>query len=271
MRLALYRKGVRRVSGLWMPMELSWPMVLIVAVGVFLASFMDGIAGGGGIISVPTYFLAGLPSHLALGTNKLSSCIGTAVSAGRFVKGGYVNWKLGLPSIALALFGAALGTRLQLMVDERALQILLLAVLPVVAFVVLRQRSLPETPGEIAPGKQAAIVLLASLVVGAYDGFYGPGTGTFLILIFCTLGKLDVRTASGNVKLVNLASNLGALGTSLLNGKVFLALGLIGAVFSVAGHWLGSGLAIKDGSKIVKPAIAVVLVLLAVKVITDLI
>ena len=258
------------MSGLWMPMELSWPMVLIVAAGVFLASFMDGIAGGGGIISVPTYFLAGLPSHLALGTNKLSSCIGTAVSAGRFVKGGYVNWKLGLPSIALALFGAALGTRLQLMVDERALQILLLAVLPVVAFVVLRQRSLPETPGEIAPGKQAAVVLSASLVVGAYDGFYGPGTGTFLILIFCTLGKLDVRTASGNVKLVNLASNLGALGTSLLNGKVFLALGLIGAVFSVAGHWLGSGLAIKDGSKIVKPAIVVVLLLLAIKVIADL-
>ena len=258
------------MQAMWLPMDLSASMVLIVVVGVFLASFMDGVAGGGGIISVPTYFLAGLPSHLALGTNKLSSCIGTAVSAGRFVKGGYVNWKLGLPSIALALFGAALGTRLQLMVDERALQILLLAVLPVVAFVVLRQRSLPETPGEIAPGKQAAVVLSASLVVGAYDGFYGPGTGTFLILIFCTLGKLDVRTASGNVKLVNLSSNIGALTTSLLHGKVFLALGLIGAVASVAGHWLGSGLAIKDGSKIVKPAIVVVLLLLAIKVIADL-
>ena len=258
------------MQAMWLPMDLSASMVLIVVVGVFLASFMDGVAGGGGIISVPTYFLAGLPSHLALGTNKLSSCIGTAVSAGRFVKGGYVNWKLGLPSIALALFGAALGTRLQLMVDERALQILLLAVLPVVAFVVLRQRSLPETPGEIAPGKQAAVVLSASLVVGAYDGFYGPGTGTFLILIFCTLGKLDDRTASGNVKLVNLSSNIGALTTSLLHGKVFLALGLIGAVASVAGHWLGSGLAIKDGSKIVKPAIVVVLLLLAIKVIADL-
>ncbi|MBQ6274029.1 MAG: TSUP family transporter [Oscillospiraceae bacterium] len=258
------------MQAMWLPMDLSASMVLIVVVGVFLASFMDGVAGGGGIISVPTYFLAGLPSHLALGTNKLSSCIGTAVSAGRFVKGGYVNWKLGLPSIALALFGAALGTRLQLMVDERVLQILLLAVLPVVAFVVLRQRSLPETPGEIAPGKQAAVVLSASLVVGAYDGFYGPGTGTFLILIFCTLGKLDVRTASGNVKLVNLSSNIGALCTSLLHGKVFLALGLIGAVASVAGHWLGSGLAIKDGSKIVKPTILVVLVLLTVKVVSEL-
>ena len=111
------------MRAMWMPMELTLPMVLIVAVGVFLASFMDGIAGGGGIISVPTYFLAGLPAHLALGTNKLSSCIGTAVSTGRFIRSGYVNWKLGVPSIALALVGAAMGTRLQLMVSERALQI----------------------------------------------------------------------------------------------------------------------------------------------------
>ena len=92
------------------PMELTVRMVLIVVVGVFLASFVDGIAGGGGIISVPTYFLAGLPAHLALGTNKLSSCIGTTVSTARFVRGGFVDWKLGIPSILLALYGAHLGT-----------------------------------------------------------------------------------------------------------------------------------------------------------------
>ena len=252
------------------PMELSVRMVLIVVVGVFLASFVDGVAGGGGIISVPTYFLAGLPAHLALGTNKLSSSLGTAVSAGRFVKGGYVDWKLGLPSIALALYGAHLGTRLQLALDERYLKWLLLIVLPLVAFVVLRQRTLPEERGELAPGRRAAVVLGASLVVGAYDGFYGPGTGTFLILIFCQLGKLDLRTASGNVKLVNLASNVGALATSLASGKVFLVLGLIGAVASIAGHYIGSGLAIKDGSKIVRPIILLVLALLAVKVISEL-
>ena len=252
------------------PMELSLRMVIIVVIGVFLASFVDGVAGGGGIISVPTYFLAGLPAHLALGTNKLSSVIGTAVSTARFVRGGYVDWKLGIPSILLALFGAHLGTRLQLALDERYLKWLLLIVLPVIAFVVLRQRTLPEEKGEIAAGKQAVIVLSASLLVGAYDGFYGPGTGTFLILIFCQLGKMDLRTASGNVKLVNLASNLGALFTSLLNGKVFLVLGLIGAVSSVLGHWLGAGFAIKDGSKIVRPIILLVLVLLAVKVISEL-
>ncbi len=259
------------MQAMWMPIQLTLPMILIVLAGAFLAGFMDGIAGGGGIVSVPAYFLAGLPAHLALGTNKLSSCVGTAVSAGRFIRGGYVDWKLGVPSIVLAILGATLGTRLQLMMDERVLKYLLLIVLPIVAFVVLRQRSLPEERGDIAPGRQAAVVLAAALIIGAYDGFYGPGAGTFLVLTFCTLGKLDVRTAAGNVKIVNLSSNLGALATSLLHGKVFLALGLIGAVASVAGHWIGSGLAIKDGSRIVKPAILVVLVLLTVKVVSELI
>ena len=253
------------------PMELSAKMIVIVALGVFLASFVDGIAGGGGIISVPTYFLAGLPAHLALGTNKLSSSIGTAVSTARFIRSGYVDWKLALPSVLLALFGSHLGTRLQLSLDERYLKYMLLAVLPVVAVVVMHQRTLPEKRGNINASLQMAIVLSASLLVGAYDGFYGPGTGTFLILIFCNIAKLNLRTASGNFKLVNLSSNIGALFTSLINGKVFLALGLIGAVFSIAGHYLGSGLAIKDGSRIVRPVILTVILLLAVKVISELI
>ncbi len=253
------------------PVVLTARMVIIVVIGVFLASFVDGIAGGGGIISVPTYFLAGLPAHLALGTNKLSSGLGTAVSTARFIKNGFVNWKLGIPSIILALIGAHLGTRLQLAIDERYLKWLLLAVLPVVAFIVLRQKKLPEEAGDIDPARQTAIVLISSFIVGAYDGFYGPGTGTFLILIFCNLAKMDLRTASGNVKLVNLSSNIGAVVTSLMNGKVFIVLGLIGAVSSIAGHYIGSGLAIKDGSKIVRPVIVIVLLLLAVKVISELI
>ena len=113
------------------------------------------------------------------------------------------------------------------------------------------------------------IVWGASLIFGAYDGFYGPGTGTFLLLSFCYLAKIDVRTASGNVKLVNLASNVGALFTSLMAGKVLIPLGLISAVFSTAGQYIGAGLALKNGSKIVRPVILIVLLLLAVKVILE--
>ena len=252
-------------------MVLTVKMALIVAVGVFLASFMDAIAGGGGIISVPTYLLAGVPMHMALGTNKVSSGLGTAVSTARFIKNGYIDWKLGIPSVALALVGSFVGTSIQLMIDEVYLQYLLLIVLPVVAFVVLRQRQFPEERGEIDRRKQCAIVWLASFVVGAYDGFYGPGTGTFLLLIYCNLAKMDVRTAGGNVKLVNLSSNIGAFVTSLRSGQVFLVLGLIGAVTSIAGHYVGSGLAIKNGSKIVRPTVVIVLILLAVKVVYELI
>ena len=259
--------------------DLTVQMVVIVVIGVFFASFMDAIAGGGGIISVPTYLLAGLPMHFALGTNKFSSSIGTAFSTGRYIKNGYVDWKLGIPSIVLALIGSFFGTKLQLMISEVYLQYLLLIVLPQLLgkaelepysagyclYMVLVER------GDIEPKKQMAIVYLAALVVGAYDGFYGPGTGTFLLLIFCNLGKLDVRTAGGNVKLVNLSSNIASLLTSLLSGKVFLVLGLIGTVSSILGHFIGAGLAIKNGSKIVKPAIIIVLILLAAKVVQGLI
>ena len=256
---------------IFFPAELSWRMIIIVCAGVFLASFVDSIAGGGGIISVPAYLFAGLPAHLALGTNKLSACIGTAVSTSRFIHRGYIDWHLGIPSVFLALLGAHFGTRLQLAADERYLKWMLLLILPVIAVVVLRQKNLPETRETMDERKRMAVVLSASLIVGAYDGFYGPGTGSFLILIFCNLAKLDLRTAAGNVKIVNRASNTGALITSLINGKVFVALGLAGALFSILGNYLGSGMAIRNGSKIVRPVILAVLFLLAVKVITELI
>ena len=216
-------------------------------------------------------FLRGLPTHYALGTNKLSSGIGTAASTLRYIVSGFVKWDLAAGSILLALLGSHLGTRLQLMVDEKYLKYMLLIVLPLVAAVMLKKKQLPDEPGEISPWAQRGIVWGASLVIGAYDGFYGPGTGTFLLLIFCHMAKMDVRTASGNMKLVNFSSNIGAVVTSLMAGKVHIALGLVTAVFSFAGHYLGAGLTIKNGSKVVRPVIFTVLILLAVKVIWELV
>ena len=245
-------------------------VVLLISVGVFCAAFVDAIGSGGGIVSVPVYLLAGLPTHNALGTNKLSSCLGTAASTLRYIKNGFVDWPLAVPSVVFALVGAYFGTRLQLMVDEAYLKYMLLLVLPVVAFILLKQKSFPESRGEMAFALRAAIVWSASLVIGLYDGFYGPGTGTFLLLIFCNLAKLDLRSASGNVKIVNLSSNIGALATALAAGTVLVPVGLIAAVFSIAGHYLGAGVTIKNGAKIVKPVIFIVLALLAVKIILEL-
>lgn len=241
-------------------------VIILVCFGVFCASFMDAIGGGGGIISLPTYLFAGLPMHLALGTNKLSSCIGTVASTVRYLKNGCVDWLLAIPSIILALIGAHLGTKLHLSMDERYLKLVLLFILPVIAVILLKKKELPEERKPLNEYLRRAIVWGSSLVFGAYDGFYGPGTGTFLLLSFCFLAKIDVRTASGNVKLVNLSSNIGALFTSLAAGKVLIPLGLTAAIFAVAGQYLGAGLALKNGSKIVRPVILVVIVLLAGKV-----
>lgn len=247
-------------------------IVLLVCAGVFLASFMDAIAGGGGIISVPTYLIAftGLPTYYALGTNKLSAGIGTIFSTARFVKNGLVDWRLFAPSVFLALLGSMGGTWLQLRTPDVILKYLLLVVLPIVAFVTLRTRSWPDEPGEIDPRKQALIVWAAAFVIGAYDGYYGPGTGTFLMIIFIRLAKLDTRHAAGGVKVINLASNLGSLFTALTAGYVYAGVGLIAAVASIAGHYIGAGLAIKNGSKIVRPAVILVLILLTIKVGSEL-
>ena len=120
-----------------------WEIALFVCPMLFLAGCIDGISGGGGIISLPTYLLAGLPMHFALGTNKLSSCIGTVASTVRYVKNGYVDWLLGIPSIALALVGAHLGTRLHLAMNEQYLKLVLLFVLPVIAVILLKKKDLP--------------------------------------------------------------------------------------------------------------------------------
>lgn len=247
-------------------------IVLLICCGVFLASFMDAIAGGGGIISVPTYLIAftGLPTYYALGTNKLSSGIGTVFSTARFIKNGYVHWKLFAPSIVLALLGSMGGTWLQHHTPDTILKYLLLVVLPIVAFVTLRTRSWPDAPGEIDPKKQTLIVWAAALVIGAYDGYYGPGTGTFLMIIFIRLAKLDTRHAAGGVKVINLASNIGSLFTALAAGYVYIGVGLISAAASIAGHYIGAGLAIKNGSRIVRPAVILVLILLTVKVGSEL-
>ncbi|MDY3985545.1 sulfite exporter TauE/SafE family protein [Dysosmobacter sp.] len=247
-------------------------VVLLICAGVFLASFMDAIAGGGGIISVPTYLIAftGLPTYYALGTNKLSAGIGTVFSTARFIKNGYVNWRLFAPSIVLALLGSMGGTWLQLHTPDKVLKYLLLVVLPIVAFVTLRNREWPDEPGEIDFKKQAAIVWAGALVIGAYDGYYGPGTGTFLMLIFIRLAKMDTRHAAGGVKVINLSSNIGSLITALMAGKVLIGVGLIAAVASIAGHYIGAGLAIKNGSRIVRPTVIIVLILLTVKVGSEL-
>lgn len=247
-------------------------VVMLICAGVFLAGFMDAIAGGGGIISLPTYLMAfhSLPFYYAFGTNKLSSGLGTVFSTARYIKNGYVDWRLFAPSIAFALTGSVGGTWLQHHTPDVVLKYMLLAVLPVVAVLTLRSRSWSDEPTEMDFKKQAAIVWAAAFIIGGYDGYYGPGTGTFLMLALINLAKIDTRRAAGGVKVINLSSNIGSLFTAIRGGYVFFGVGLLAALASMAGHYLGVGLAIKNGSRIVRPAVVVVLLLLSVKVVSEL-
>ncbi len=251
-------------------MDITIHTFLIVCPLVFLASFVDSIAGGGGLISLPAYLIAGLPPHYAIATNKLSSSIGTVIATVRYCKNKLVDWGIGIPSILLALFGSTLGANLALLVDEKVLKIILIIILPVVGFYVLINKDFTKKVlAEPLPRKKVYLIACtASFIIGAYDGFYGPGTGTFLILIYTGLARMDIGVASGNTKLVNLASNVAALVTFLFNGKIIFVLGITAAVFSVAGSYLGSGLVLKNGFKVVRPIILVVITLLFIKVIT---
>ena len=243
-------------------------VVLRCCCGGFLAAFIDAIGGGGGIISVPTYLMAfsGHPTYFVLGTNKVSSSISTFFSTARFVRGGYVDWKLCVPGIVLAVTGSTCGVWLQHHTPDIILKYTLVVVLPIVAFITLRGREWPDEPGEISRKKQLFIVCAAALVIGVYDGYYGPGTGTFLMIAFIRFAKMDVRHASGCTKVINLSSNVGSLISILRSGYLYLGVGLICSVAGILGAHLGAGLAIKNGSKLVKPTVVVVRLLLCLKV-----
>ena len=242
---------------------------LIVCPLVFLAGLVDSVAGGGGLISLPAYLIAGVPVHNAIATNKLSGSIGTAVSTVRYCKNKYADWGSAVPSVLTALLGSLLGANLALHTDEKIMKYVMLAVLPVVAFYVMRKHEFSEEKRtDISRKKMILLAAAASFVIGGYDGFYGPGTGTFLILVYTGLAGMDVRTASGNTKLVNLTSNVTALITWIMNGKILPLLGLAAAVFCMAGNYVGSGLVMHNGTKVIKPVILLVLVLLFLKVIT---
>lgn len=243
---------------------------LIVCPLVFLAGFVDAIAGGGGLISLPAYIAGGVPMHVALGTNKLSSTLCAVTATSRYWKNRLIDFTFILPSIVAALGGSMVGARLALMADEKYLRHLLLIVLPVVAYYVLRPKSFRDRPPEDASRRKACLIAVAiSLVVGCYDGFYGPGTGTFLMLFYLAWTGMSVRSATGNSRIVNLASNFSALCLFLREGSVNLPLGLAASLFSVLGGYLGSGLAIRRGAGVVRPVVVAVLALLFVKMLAD--
>lgn len=252
-------------------MELDIAQYVLLGVMSFFAGFIDSIAGGGGLISLPAYLSLGIPPHFVLGTNKFSSSCGTSFATFRYFRHGSIEPRVAVFSVLGALIGSPVGAKLALLLDERYLKILLIALLPAIAVFMLLRKNFghSDTSGRWSAVQISLLSGAIGLAIGTYDGFFGPGTGTFLLLAFTGIVGLPLIKASGNAKIVNLSSNIGALVAFLLSGKVIIALGAVAAVFNIAGNWIGSGLAIKRGAKVIKPVFIVSIALLLGKIVFD--
>ena len=250
-----------------MNMHLSiWALVFLWFF-VFLAGFVDSAAGGGGLISLPAYLFVGLPPHTAIGCNKFSSACGTTLSAARFFKNGAVA----AISAVCSFVASYLGIRIALMINQETLKTVLVIVLPIVAVLLLFKRNFgAENQSADIPKKKAFILAAcAGLVIGFYDGLIGPGTGTIAIIVFSAGMKYDLKTASGNAKVLNLASNYASLIAVIIGNKVIYSIAIPAAVFGIIGNYIGAGFAIKKGTAFIKPLMICVIVLLFGKLFYD--
>jgi len=251
-------------------MTLTPMQFLIVCPLVFLAGYVDAVAGGGGLISLPAYMIAGLPTHFAIGTNKLSSMMGTSLTTFRFARKGFIPLRQGALCAICALIGSRTGATVALNIEDSVFKCIMLVIIPLTfAYITFKKQSL-EDREPFGFGKTLLISMGIALVIGLYDGFYGPGTGTFLILLLTSAAHMKLSSANGVAKAINLATNVAALAVYALNARVLVPLGLVAGVFGIAGNYLGSRAFLKKGSKLVRPLMLVVLMIFFIKIVGEM-
>lgn len=233
----------------------------------FAAGTVDAIAGGGGLITLPALLGVGLPGELALGTNKGQSTFGSFSALVHFWRLGAVDRSRVAVSFILAFCGSLLGAWLVLKIDRRVLRPVLLVLLVVVALVLTFRRNI-DTPTEplppgASPQRRAAVI---ALVIGTYDGFFGPGTGTFVILSYVLWLREAMARASANAKVVNFASNLAALALFSAQGVVRWDVALPMAAAQFAGGAFGARLAVRKGDRFVRWVVLAVVLSLVVNI-----
>ncbi|MBL0213721.1 MAG: TSUP family transporter [Myxococcales bacterium] len=246
------------------------PLVIaLLSVTALLAGTVDAIAGGGGLITLPALLTAGLPPHLALGTNKGQSVWGSFAALITFWRAGRVDRRQALYAFPLGLVGSLVGAELVLLISKDALRPLVIVMLIGAAVLLLIKK---PSRDEDAPTRKAAVIAgVLALVIGCYDGFFGPGTGTFLIVGFVALcGKSLVR-ATADAKVVNFASNLAAVAAFAREGNVLWQLALPMAVGQLCGGVIGARLAIRGGAKLIRAMVLVISGALVVKLVFDLV
>ena len=229
---------------------------------------IDAIAGGGGLISVPALLWAGLPVQAALGTNKLQAACGTLLAVTRFARAGWIDWRDLRLAIGVTFAFAALGTWAVTQLDKNLLKALVPWLLLAVAIYALLS---PRLGLQRTTAKLSAIpfALLGGVLLGFYDGFFGPGTGSFWTIALLTLRGFELTRATAYTKVVNLTSNVASLLVFLLAGSVVFKLALVMIAGQLIGARLGSGLVLKHGAPFVRVVFLSVVFALTAKLLWD--
>ncbi|WP_199619474.1 sulfite exporter TauE/SafE family protein [Paenibacillus alkalitolerans] len=251
--------------------DISVEMIILLLGLGFLASFIDSVVGGGGLISIPALLLTGLPLPVVLGTNKLASSMSTLTSTISFIRSGKINFKLVKYLIPFSLAGAVLGTYTVRLVPSSFLKPLVIVLLVGVTLYTLLKKDWGKMSTYAGITKKTGVFsVLVAFIIGFYDGFFGPGTGSFLIFAFLFLG-FDFVTAAGNAKPLNFASNIASLITFIFLDSVSYTHGLVMGIAMIAGAVVGSRLAIRKGTGYVRILFIGVTIILIGKQVWDVI
>lgn len=244
--------------------DLSWHVLALLAGVGFVAGFVDSIAGGGGLIALPSLLLAGLDPVSALATNKLQGSFGTASATHAFWKRGLLKPQNHMPEIIMAFVGAALGVVSVSYAPTDVLQSVMPVLLVLVALYFAFAPKI-SVHGSIPKLPLAAFVFGFAPVIAFYDGIFGPGTGSFFMLVLVALFGHGVVEATARTKLLNFTSNIASLLVFMFTGKIVWIIGLVMGSAQLLGAQVGARLAITNGAAIIRPLLVVMCVAMAVR------
>lgn len=240
----------------------------VLCLAAFFAGLVDAVVGGGGLIQVPALFSA-YPQHSAatlFGTNKIASVFGTSTAAWQYGKRVAIPWWIAGPATVAALIFSYIGAMAVAYFPPALLRPVILVLLVLVAAYTFVKKDLGQIQNKHLSGVRAAAVAFAvGATMGFYDGFFGPGTGSFLIFLFVRFFGLDFLHASASAKIVNVATNIAALAFFVPHGNVMLSVGLAMAVCNMSGAMVGAKLAMRHGSRFIRQAFLIVVVALIAK------
>ena len=236
---------------------------VILFVVAFFASLIDSIAGGGGLLTTPSMLLVGMSPLNVLATNKFQSCFGTVTSTYNYYKNGYLVEKNKFFYTALSFIGSSVGTLLVSRISNKTLE----SVIPILLIGAAIFFITNKGPTRVKKNEKLIIIFnLFIFTIGFYDGFFGPGTGSFFVLTFIIIKGANIMESTAITKLLNLSSNFAAFIIFAIQGYVIWYLGLIMAVAQIAGAYTGSRFAIKNGEKVVRPVLVIVSILLSLRI-----